>query len=319
MLRWVRPFKKLGWDHRKTRLARLARHHQQMGEGILRWKAIPQEAGQRQTSHSPFRGVHPTSGVVRLGGAVRPCGRLQSWEKLQTISADLQQEWYQQDGATPHTAAASHLWLQKRFPGRVISLKEVEWASHSPDLSPLDFFLWGYPKDRVYKDKPRTSEQLKCAIIAEVSAMPSEMVDRAVDHLQTMRLAQVIRRGGAHIEHLLWGAATAERLNANVNVRHRSLCHSIWNTMMIAFLTCHVYSRFYCGKPEYQIFPDTLYVPESRHGWSKAGSDTKVGIPLPTTILQMLTKIVPTAGGHDRSAVDDIRSWNQVSPISKAN
>ena len=126
------------------------------------------------------------------------------WEELQTISADLQQEWFQQDGATPHTAAASRLWLQERFPGRVISLKEeVEWAPHSPDLSPLDFFLWGYLKDRVYKDKPRTSDQLKRAIIAEVSAMPSEMVDRAVDHLQTVRLPQVIRRGGAHIEHLL--------------------------------------------------------------------------------------------------------------------
>ena len=176
-----------------------------MGEGIQRWEGIPQEAGQRQTSHSPLRGVHPTGGVVRLGGAVRPCGRLQSfWEELQTISADIQQEWFQQDCATPYTAAASRLWLQQRFPGRVISLKEeVQWAPRSPDLSPIDFFLWGYLKDQVYKDKPRTPEQLKRALIAEVSAMPSEMVDRAVDHLQTVRLLQVIRRGGAHIEHLL--------------------------------------------------------------------------------------------------------------------
>ena len=61
----------------------------------------------------------------------------------------------------------------------------------------------GYLKKWVYKDKLRTSEQLKRVLIAEVSAMPSEMVDRAVDHLQTVRLPQVIRRGGAHIEHLL--------------------------------------------------------------------------------------------------------------------
>ena len=176
-----------------------------MVEGIQRWEAILQEAGQRQTSHRPLRGVHPTGGAVRLRGAVRPCGRLQSlWEELQTISADIQQEWFQQDGATPHTAAASCLWLQQRFPDRVISLKEeVQWAPHSPDLSPLDFFLRGYLKDRVYKDKPRTSEQLKRALIAEVSAMLSEILDRAVDHLQTLRLPQVIRRGGAHIEHLL--------------------------------------------------------------------------------------------------------------------
>ena len=123
-----------------------------MGEGIQRWEAIPQKAGQRQISQSPLRGVHQTGGAVRLGGAVRPCGRLQSfWEELQTISDDIQQEWCQQDGSTPHTAAASRLWLQQRFPGRVISLKEeVQWAPHSPDLSPLDFFLWGYLKKRVY-------------------------------------------------------------------------------------------------------------------------------------------------------------------------
>ena len=30
--------------------------------------------------------------------------------------------------------------------------------------------------------------------------------------------------------------------------------------MMLEVLTCHVYFRFYCRKPEYQIFPDTMYV-----------------------------------------------------------
>ena len=29
--------------------------------------------------------------------------------------------------------------------------------------------------------------------------------------------------------------------------------------MMLKFLTFRVYFRFYCRKPEYQIFPDTLY------------------------------------------------------------
>ena len=74
---------------------------------------------------------------------------------------------------------------------------------HLPDLSPWDFFLWGYLNARVYTDKPRTSEQLKLAIIMEVGRTPTWMVDRAVCHLQTVRLPQVISRSGAHIEHLL--------------------------------------------------------------------------------------------------------------------
>ena len=44
-----------------------------------------------------------------------------------------------------------------------------------------------------------------------------------------------------------------------VYVRHRSLCHLIWNTTKLEFLTWHVYFRFYCRQPEYHIFPDTLY------------------------------------------------------------
>ena len=36
----------------------------------------------------------------------------------------------------------------------MISLKtDLEWAPYSPDLSPPDFFLLGYLKDRVYAGK----------------------------------------------------------------------------------------------------------------------------------------------------------------------
>ena len=57
----------------------------------------------------------------------------------------------QQDGAVPHTANAVLEKLTNIFDGRTISLKtEHVWLPHSPDLKPLDFFLWGYLKDRVY-------------------------------------------------------------------------------------------------------------------------------------------------------------------------
>ena len=54
------------------------------------------------------------------------------------------EEWLQQDGAAPHTAKSSLEWLSEHFPDRLITLKdEVQWAPHSPDLSPLDFFFCG--------------------------------------------------------------------------------------------------------------------------------------------------------------------------------
>lgn len=34
----------------------------------------------------------------------------------------------------------------------------------SPDLTPIDFFLWDFFKDEVYATKPQTIEELKEAI-----------------------------------------------------------------------------------------------------------------------------------------------------------
>ena len=88
-------------------------------------------------------------------------------------------------------------------PGPARVKTAVQWAPHSPDLSPLDFFLWGFLKDRVYTSKPKTTGELKDAIVMEVSRLPSQMIDDTITHLQTVRLPTVIRRKGAHVEHPL--------------------------------------------------------------------------------------------------------------------
>ena len=60
--------------------------------------------------------------------------------------------FFQQDGATPHTAKLSMDWLRERFPERLISSKsDFPWPPRSPDLNPLDFFFWGYMKNVIWK------------------------------------------------------------------------------------------------------------------------------------------------------------------------
>ncbi|XP_039295229.1 uncharacterized protein LOC120353885 [Nilaparvata lugens] len=50
--------------------------------------------------------------------------------------------WFQQDGATAHTARISLDVLREMFPGRLVSLRgDVGWPARSPDLSICDFFL----------------------------------------------------------------------------------------------------------------------------------------------------------------------------------
>ncbi|GFS95974.1 uncharacterized protein TNCV_4277621 [Trichonephila clavipes] len=58
---------------------------------------------------------------------------------------DVQELWFQQDGATCHTARATIDLLKDTFGDRLISrFGSVNWPPRSCDLKPLDYFLWGY-------------------------------------------------------------------------------------------------------------------------------------------------------------------------------
>ena len=75
---------------------------------------------------------------------------------------DTERVWFQQDGATAHTARRLLGVLSEMFPGCLISLRgDVGWPARSPDLNPCDFFLWGYLKENVLKHRPRSLEDLK--------------------------------------------------------------------------------------------------------------------------------------------------------------
>ncbi|GFY32432.1 putative DD41D transposase [Trichonephila clavipes] len=70
---------------------------------------------------------------------------------------DVQELWFQQDGATGHTARDTIDLLKDTFGDRVISrFGPVNWPPRSCDLTPLDYFLWGYVKSLIYADKPQT-------------------------------------------------------------------------------------------------------------------------------------------------------------------
>ena len=73
--------------------------------------------------------------------------------------------WFQQEDATPHMADVPLSNLKQKFGNQIISLKTIfAWPPHSPELNPLDFFLWGCLKERVYTPKPETILDLKTSI-----------------------------------------------------------------------------------------------------------------------------------------------------------
>ncbi|GFW22212.1 uncharacterized protein TNCV_1429661 [Trichonephila clavipes] len=87
---------------------------------------------------------------------------------------DVQELWFQQDGATCHTARATIDLLKDTLGDRLISrFGPVSWPPRSCDLTPLDYFLRGYVKSLVYADKPQTLDHLEDNIrrvIAEYTA-----------------------------------------------------------------------------------------------------------------------------------------------------
>jgi len=59
--------------------------------------------------------------------------------------------WWFQDGAGAHRLRAVTVRLRELFGDQVVSLyHDREWPARSPDLTPCDYFLWGYVKSRVF-------------------------------------------------------------------------------------------------------------------------------------------------------------------------
>ncbi|PSN39977.1 hypothetical protein C0J52_20372 [Blattella germanica] len=66
---------------------------------------------------------------------------------------------YQQYRAPPHFAIIVRDYLNETFPGRWIGRASPRlWAPRSPDLTPMDFFIWGFIKSKVYQVKINSLE-----------------------------------------------------------------------------------------------------------------------------------------------------------------
>lgn len=78
---------------------------------------------------------------------------------------------FQLDGSPVHNAAVVREWLNENFENKWIGRNSplIEWPPRSPDLTPLDFFLWGFLKQQVYKSRPQSVDELRIRI-TEASA-----------------------------------------------------------------------------------------------------------------------------------------------------
>ena len=114
-----------------------------------------------------------------------------------------------QDGAHPHTANVVLDFLYETFNLRVMSHWFPEcheggklWPPHSPDIYPCDFFLWGFLTEKVFQRRPENVAQLRAHIVKLCRALSEDVCRKVVTNAR-VRLQEVVRRNGGHIEHVL--------------------------------------------------------------------------------------------------------------------
>lgn len=115
----------------------------------------------------------------------------------------LRRMWFQQDGAPAHRSRAVTQYLNNRFPNRWIGMgsRVQEWPPRSPDLTPLDFYFWGYIRDIVYSQKPTTVENMKNRIRQACRNINVDVLEKVRNDFHH-RLELCIQVNGQVFEHL---------------------------------------------------------------------------------------------------------------------
>ena len=107
---------------------------------------------------------------------------------------------YLQAVAPPHWSMDVRGSLNATFPNRRIGRDgPICWPSHSPDLTLLDYILWGYVKDRIFATQANDIGELRTRTRGVISTITGEILTRTLQEFE-YRLDIVRATNGAHVE-----------------------------------------------------------------------------------------------------------------------
>lgn len=119
----------------------------------------------------------------------------------------LRRVWFQLDGAPAHSVVEARQRLNQMFGNQWIGrFGPQRWPPRSPDLTPLDFFLWGLIKEEVYATEVTTIEDLQNRIVVafdrlKETALRDGLLRRVRRNIER-RLNLCVQRDGGHFENL---------------------------------------------------------------------------------------------------------------------
>ncbi len=112
--------------------------------------------------------------------------------------------YFQQDGTTCYTSNETIAILQEKFPDRVISRRgDHNWPPRSCDLIPLDYFLWGHVKDKVYANAPQSIQDLKDGIREVIEDIQPQMCELVMENFMK-RIWCCKRSRGGHLADIVF-------------------------------------------------------------------------------------------------------------------
>lgn len=124
------------------------------------------------------------------------------WHQIDDL--ELKDMWFQQDGATCHTSSVTIDLLREKFDDRVISRNAgVRWPPRSCDITPLDFFLWGYVKSIVYCNKPTTINDLKDNIRRAITDITADLCEKVAQNWSS-RVFFLKKSRGGHLKDIIF-------------------------------------------------------------------------------------------------------------------
>lgn len=124
---------------------------------------------------------------------------------LENLDINHNNIWFQQDGCPAHNSGIVRNFINNVFPNRWIGRNgPIPWAARSPDISPNDFFLWGYLKNQLYKNNFAYAnvDDLKEAIREKCATISPQMLANVRRSFYD-RLGYCLAANGALFEHLI--------------------------------------------------------------------------------------------------------------------
>lgn len=111
--------------------------------------------------------------------------------------------WYQQDGAPPHNTNDVARYIYQIFNDRWFGNNGAHmWPPRSPDLTPLDFYLWGRVRNLLYHTPVTTKEDCIGRFRNIINNLSHEEVHRATHQGVEKRLHKCLEVEGHHFEQL---------------------------------------------------------------------------------------------------------------------